>query len=242
MNNVFKILLAAAAICLLWLCYDSITTPIKFNDQRDYREKEVIARLVEIRKAENEYRIIKGCYAADFDTLMYFLHNEKAQRVLKVGELTDKQLESGLTEKKALKILAAGGKEDKATYIQALIDTREAEDITIFQNCMASLHVQHLKVDIEQYIGSTVEKMVDNQTLKQKMVDNWSIKPTLAVKLVDILEFVADKETFTTEDIVHHFGFTPTTAKRYLRQLTEFGYMEARGGNRNRSYRLVSFS
>ena len=129
-------------------------------------------------------------------------------------------------------------KEDKATYIQALIDTRETEDISIFQNCMASLHVQHLKVDIEQYIGSTVEKMVDNQTLKQKMVDNWSIKPTLAVKLVDILEFVADKETFTTEDIVHHFGFTPTTAKRYLRQLTEFGYLEARGGNRNRSYKL----
>ena len=58
MNNVFKILLAAAALCLLWLCYDSITTPIKFNDQRDFREKEVIARLVEIRKAENEYRII----------------------------------------------------------------------------------------------------------------------------------------------------------------------------------------
>ncbi len=27
-----------------------------------------------------------------------------------------------------------------------------------------------------------------------------------------------------------------TTAKRYLRQLTEFGYLEARGGNRNRTY------
>lgn len=129
-------------------------------------------------------------------------------------------------------------KEDKATYIQALIDTRVADDIAIFQNCLASLHVQHLKVDIDQYIGSTVEKMVDNQTLKQKMVDNWSIKPTLAVKLVDILEFVADKEAFTTEDIVRHFSFTPTTAKRYLRQLTEFGYLEAHGGNRNRSYKL----
>ena len=129
-------------------------------------------------------------------------------------------------------------KEDKATYIQALIDTRETEDIAIFQNCLASLHVQHLKVDIEQYIGSTVEKMVDNQTLKQKMVDKWSIKPTLAVKLVDILDFVADKSEFTTEVIVRHFAFTPTTAKRYLRQLTEFGYLEACGGNRNRSYKL----
>lgn len=29
-----------------------------------------------------------------------------------------------------------------------------------------------------------------------------------------------------------------TTAKRYLRQLTEYGYLESLGGNRNRTYRL----
>ena len=84
--------------------------------------------------------------------------------------------------------------------------------------------------------------MVDKSVLRQKMVGKWSIKPTLAEKLVDILEFVEDKEAFTTEDIVRHFSFTPTTAKRYLRQLTVFGYLEACGGNRNRSYKLVSFS
>ena len=150
MNNVFKILLAAAALCLLWLCYDSITTPIKFNDQRDFREKEVIARLVEIRKAENEYRITKGCYAANFDTLMYFLHNEKAKRVLKVGELTDKQLESGLTEKKALKILAAGGKEDKAVY-QELVAMGFKRDTT-FVRMMEAVYG-------ENYDASLIDSM-----------------------------------------------------------------------------------
>ncbi len=80
--------------------------------------------------------------------------------------------------------------------------------------------------------------MVDKQDLRKKMVDKWSIKPTLAEKLVDILAFVADKEEFTTETIVRQFGFTATTAKRYLRQLTEFGYLESLGGNRNRTYRL----
>lgn len=83
-------------------------------------------------------------------------------------------------------------KEDKATYIQALIDTREKEDIGIFQNCMAELHVQHLKADIDQYLKSTSEKMVDKSVLKQKMVDKWSIKPTLADKLVGVLEYVVD--------------------------------------------------
>ena len=54
--------------------------------------------------------------------------------------------------------------------------------------------------------------------------------------LVDILDFVAEKDEFTTEQIVSHFGFNTTTAKRYLRQLTEFGYLEAHGGNKNRTY------
>ena len=83
--------------------------------------------------------------------------------------------------------------------------------------------------------------MVDKSVLRQEMVDKWSIKPALADKLVDILEFVANKEAFTTEDIIRHFSFTPTTAKRYLRQLTGFGYIDARGGNRNRSYKLIAF-
>ena len=127
-------------------------------------------------------------------------------------------------------------KEDKATYIQALIDTREKEDIGIFQNCMAELHVQHLKADIDQYLNSTSQKMVDKTVLKQEMVDKWSIKPTLAEKLAGVLDYVADKDEFTTETIVSHFGFTATTAKRYLRQLVEFGYLEAHGGNKNRTY------
>ena len=54
--------------------------------------------------------------------------------------------------------------------------------------------------------------------------------------MVDILEFVADIGEFTTEQIVSHFSFNTTTAKRYLRQLTEFGYLEAHGGNKNRTY------
>ena len=127
-------------------------------------------------------------------------------------------------------------KEDKATYIQALIDTRENDDLNIFIDCMARLHLQHLKADIDQFVASTAQKMVDKPSLQQEMVDKWSIKPFLAAKLVDILAFMADKEEITTETIIQQFGFTATTAKRYLRQLTSFGYLEAYGGNKNRHY------
>ena len=127
-------------------------------------------------------------------------------------------------------------KEDKAEYIQALIDTRESEDLNVFLNCMARHHCQHLQNDIDQFVRSTSEEMVDKSIVRQEMVDKWLIKPSLAKKMVDILEFVADKDQITTEEIVSHFGFNPTTAKRYLRQLTEFGYLEAHGGNKNRTY------
>ena len=139
------------------------------------------------------------------------------------------QLEFGALPTKVLK-------EDKAEYIQALIDTRESDDINIFIDRMAQLHLQHLKADIDQFMASTSSKMVDKASIKQQMVDKWSIKPFLADKLVDILVFAADKEEITTEAIIQQFGFTATTAKRYLRQLTAFGYLEAHGGNKNRRY------
>ena len=54
------------------------------------------------------------------------------------------QMEYGLLPTKVLK-------EDKAEYIQALIDTRDKEDINIFLDCMAHLHISHLQHDIKQY-------------------------------------------------------------------------------------------
>ena len=130
-------------------------------------------------------------------------------------------------------------KEDKAEYIQALIDTREEENIDIFVDCMTELHCRHMRSDINQYVNSTAEKMVDKPSFVRKMVDKWSIKPSLAEKMVDIIDFMSDKEEVTTDEIVAAFGFTVTTAKRYMRQLSEFGYIEAHGGNRNRSYSIT---
>lgn len=127
-------------------------------------------------------------------------------------------------------------KEDKAEYIQALIDAREADDINIFLNCMTNLHCKHLKKDIDQFVCSTLEEMVNKREIKAEMMGKWSIKPSLADKLADILVYMVDKDELTTDAIVKKFGFTATTAKRYMRQLSEFGYLKATGGNRNRKY------
>jgi len=94
------------------------------------------------------------------------------------------------------------------------------------------------KFYLDSIISNSVSLVDDDYgtVIDQSEVGKWSIKPSLAEKLVDIMEFVADKDQITTEEIVSHFGFNPTTTKRYLRQLTEFGYLEAHGGNKNRTY------
>lgn len=50
------------------------------------------------------------------------------------------------------------------------------------------------------------------------MVDKWSIKPTLAGKLADIIEFMADKEEIKTESNVYrrYPSVSSTTAKCVL--------------------------
>lgn len=80
-------------------------------------------------------------------------------------------------------------------------------------------------------------KVVDKQALLAELTVKWSIKSLIAEKMVDILDYMADKESVTTDEIVRRFGFAPTTAKRYLRQLSESGFLIAGGGNRNRTYR-----
>jgi hypothetical protein len=104
MNYVFKALLIVAAVVLAWMSYQSVMTPIEFNETKEYREKQVVARLIDIRTAETEYRNLTGDYTASLDTLINWVKTENAKIVLKEGVLTDKQLEEGMTEKEAVKL------------------------------------------------------------------------------------------------------------------------------------------
>ena len=97
--------LSIAAVLMCYFCVTSVTTPIKFENTRAEREVTVIKRLVDLRTAEVEYHHQKGVFTASYDTLLMFLKTAPKKEVLKEGSLTDKQLEAGLTEHKAIKIL-----------------------------------------------------------------------------------------------------------------------------------------
>lgn len=98
-------ILAIAAVLMLIFCVQSVTTPIKFEETRAQREVSVIKNLVDLRTAEVEFHHQKGVFTANLDSLLLFLKTAPKKEVMKEGSLTDKQLEAGLTEHKAVKIL-----------------------------------------------------------------------------------------------------------------------------------------
>ena len=97
--------LCIAVVVMGYFCVTSVTTPIKFEDTRAEREVAVIKNLVDLRTAMVEYHHQNGRFTADADSLLMFLKTAPKKELMKEGSLTDKQLEAGLTEPKAVKIM-----------------------------------------------------------------------------------------------------------------------------------------
>ena len=105
MKTIIRILLGCAVAFLCFICVNSVTTPIKFEKVRAEREPAVIKNLVALRTAENEFRMQNGRFTANLDSLILFVKTGTKKEVVQEGALTDKQLEEGLTELKAVRMI-----------------------------------------------------------------------------------------------------------------------------------------
>lgn len=114
MKKVLNVVLTLCVLGLAYICVGSIMGTINFDKTRKAREKEVIARLIDIRSAQVEYRNQNGGqYTDNFDELINFVKTGKVPFVNKVGELTDAQLENGWTEKKVSSMILEARKNGK---------------------------------------------------------------------------------------------------------------------------------
>ncbi|MGL4292810.1 MAG: hypothetical protein ACRCSQ_04465 [Bacteroidales bacterium] len=150
MNGLFKILLVAAIGIMGYLCVESIMGPIRFEHEKGIRDKATIQRLINIRKAQLEYRNLNGTYTASFDTLIDFVKTGQLPFVVKEGSLTDAQLESGLTEKKAMEIIKKGKQDEIAK--NGLENFRRD---TIFVNVGDTIFGRSFKADSLQFVPFT---------------------------------------------------------------------------------------
>lgn len=69
-KHINNYILAVCSAVLVFLCIKSIYTPIHFDNERGIREREVRARLIIIRRAQEAYRRATGSYCNSFQKLI----------------------------------------------------------------------------------------------------------------------------------------------------------------------------
>ncbi len=109
MKTAINVILGLCALGLLYICYGSIMEPIHFNEEKAVREAAVRERLIHIREAQDQYRQQhEGQFCDTLSKLVEFVKTGKVPFVNKIGDLTDAQMEKGLTEAKAAAIVNSG--------------------------------------------------------------------------------------------------------------------------------------
>lgn len=73
MKTVIQIVLWIVCIGLGYLIYQSVTGPIQFNEVKQERFAKVIAKLKDIRSAQEAYKTVNRKYAKDFNSLIQFI-------------------------------------------------------------------------------------------------------------------------------------------------------------------------
>lgn len=170
MKTVFNIVLGLCALALIYICYSSIMGPINFEKAKDRRDKAVIARLMDIRKAQLEYRNLhKGQYTASFDTLIDFVKTQKIPFVKKEGVLSDKQLEDGMTERKAMAMINKAKKSGNWKEVEAA-GLKDFRRDTMWVAVMDTIYPAGFNADSLRYVpftnGAQFEMYTKNDTTK----------------------------------------------------------------------------
>jgi type II secretory pathway pseudopilin PulG len=77
MKTIIQIVLWIACIGFGYLIYKSVTGPIEFQKVKQERFAKVVAKLKDIRNAQEAYRSVNGKYANDFNQLISFVDTGK---------------------------------------------------------------------------------------------------------------------------------------------------------------------
>ncbi len=103
MKTVIQVILVAAIMVLGYLLYESIMNPIRFNKEKNKRERATIQRLRDIRTAQVAFKAEYGRFTSSFDTLINFVKSDSFSVIKAIGSIPDTLAEQGMTEKEALK-------------------------------------------------------------------------------------------------------------------------------------------
>ena len=115
-------------------------------------------------------------------------------------------------------------KEDRTQYIQALKDARDEEDIELFVNCMAQLHVNHLRAEIKMY-----KKSQDFDPINTTFDPIKSFSDPITDRLYN--EILSDN-SLNYSEYAEKLGVSEATVKRRLGELKKNGVIVRVGSNK----------
>lgn len=120
-------------------------------------------------------------------------------------------------------------KENKASYIQALIDTRESGDMTVIQDVMLVQHIENLEYRILQYQNAISKS--SNETVNDTVKS--SVRQTL-------LTAMKDHPAYTYERYAGLLNVSRATIARNIRKLSETGCVRRVGSDKNGYWEVLS--
>lgn len=202
MKRIFQIILALVIVALVYVIYDQISTPIRFDNELKARKAQVIERIKDIRTAQRAYKSKYQRFTGDFDTLAAFILADTLEMERKIVDEDDSV---------GMAALKKAGKKNIEKFKIAVIDT-------IFAPKVLS------KSDIEQlrYIPGT-----DNQAQYIMEAGIITTESKVVIPVVEcrapykiFLDTVAYRQEFINlvDDEVHNFNRYPGV---------KFGSMEA---------------
>lgn len=116
-------------------------------------------------------------------------------------------------------------KQDKTEYIQSLIDAREKEDISIFLDCMARLHIAHLQHDIQNYEKSMQDEVDRKGGQKTPKVDRKGGQKTREA----ILSLIAENPQITSMQMAERLDINRSAISKHLKRMQTEGVVRRIG-------------
>lgn len=129
-------------------------------------------------------------------------------------------------------------KEDKAEYIQALIDSREAEILTPIREFLLRVHIKNLTQEIEEYRKSQEDDPI-NYVCDPINVEYDPIKSVIDPKEKEVYDLVVENGSLTYAEYAARVGVSDVTIKRRLSALKEKGIIRRQGSNKKGYWEIL---
>lgn len=114
MKKGFQILLGLVIVALVYVIYNQISTPIKFDNELKSKKAQVIERLKDIRTAQRAFKSKYQRFTGDFDTLAQFILTDTLELERKIVDEDDSV---------GMAMLKKAGRKNIEKFKVAVIDT-----------------------------------------------------------------------------------------------------------------------